>query len=64
MPPPPPPQMEGENKYAVEAIEALSSTSLSHYLHWRAELPRHVVILDPGQTFGSAMQVGIPPWYA
>jgi hypothetical protein len=49
-----------EGKYAVEAIETLSNTSLSHYLHWRAELPRHVVVLDPGQTFGSAMQVG---WY-
>lgn len=58
MPPPPPPQMvEGEKKYAVAAINALSNTSLSHYLHWRAELPRHVVILDPGQTLGSAMQV-------
>jgi len=65
MAPPPPPQMaEGEKKYAVEAIGALSATSLNHYLHWRAELPRHVVVLDPGQTFGSAMQVGvIPPWY-
>jgi CBS domain-containing protein len=47
--------VEGE-EYVVEAAAALRSTTLMHYLHWRGEA-RRVVVLNPGQTVGSAMQL-------